>query len=343
MSSRGQAAVDFARSTTVLALVCSMLTCCVLIGCTSKSNAQMSTVDLQLDLKTPFRFVAYGDTRFHDPKDTEAANPPVRIALVQAIADVNPAFICFTGDIVYNGNDADDWKVWDSETSVFRDKKIPVYPALGNHDLHGKTEVALSNYFQRFPDLKNSRYYSVRAANTLILVIDSSLDEISGPQGQWLADKLDHVPSDVDFAFVMDHHPPYTSSSDEKKLGGGRSARTTEQALAKSLEARQPHASYRIVVFSGHVHNYERHEHGGVTYFVSGGGAAHAYPIERAADDPFQSKEVNYHYLLVEVDQKQLKVTMNRLDLTTGKAVWTQPDSVKITVPAAAAAQAAGR
>ena len=64
-------------------------------------------------------------------------------------------------------------------------------------------------------------------------------------------------------------------------------------------------------------------------------------PLSARADDPFQSKEVNYHYLLVEVDQKQLKVTMNRLDLTTGKAVWTQPDSVKITVPAAAAAQAA--
>lgn len=28
--------------------------------------------------------------------------------------------------------------------------------------------------------------------------------------------------------------------------------------------------------------NCERHEHAGVTYFVSGGGAAHAYPIERA-------------------------------------------------------------
>jgi hypothetical protein len=32
-----------------------------------------------------------------------------------------------------------------------------------------------------------------------------------------------------------------------------------------------------------------------------------------------------------------LKITMNRLDLTSGKPVWTQPDWVKITVPAAAA------
>jgi len=337
-----QSAVDLLRSTTLLALACCMLTCCILIGCTSKSSAQTSTVDLRLDVKTPFRFVAYGDTRFHDPKDTEAANPPVRVALVQAIADVNPAFICFTGDIVLNGNDADDWKVWDSETSPFRDKKIPVYPALGNHDLHGKEEVALGNYFQRFPELNNSRYYSLRAANALVLVLDSSLDEDSGPQGQWLADKLNHVPADVDFVFLMFHHPPYTSSSDDRKYGGGHSARPHEQALAKILQDRQAHARFRIVVFSGHVHNYERHEHGGVTYFVSGGGAAHAYPIERAADDPFQSKEVNYHYLLVEVDQKQLKVTMNRLDLTSGKAVWTQPDSVKISVAAAAAAHAAG-
>jgi Icc-related predicted phosphoesterase len=318
------------------------LASCALIGCTSKSNAQTSAVDLQIDVKTPFQFVAYGDTRFHDPKDTDAANPPVRVALVQAIAQVNPAFICFTGDIVYNGYDVNDWKVWDSETSIWRDKKIPVYPALGNHDLHGKEEVALGNYFQHFPDLKNSRYYSVRAANTLFLVLDSALDEVSGPQGQWLADKLDHVPADVDFVFVMDHHPPYTSSSDMKMLGGGHSARGSEKALAKMLEERQAHARFRMVMFSGHVHNYERHEHGGITYFVSGGGAAHAYPIERAADDPFQSKEINYHYLLVEVDHQQLKITMNRIDLTSGKPVWTQPDTLKISVPVAAAAQTAG-
>jgi hypothetical protein len=47
---------------------------------------------------------------------------------------------------------------------------------------------------------------------------------------------------------------------------------------------------------------------------------------------------VNYHYLLVQVDQKQLAITMNRVDLTTGKAVWTQPDSVKISAAAQAVA-----
>lgn len=299
-------------------------------GCSRKSGSEPPVAELRAKVETPFRFVAYGDTRFHDPQDTEPANPAVRMALVQAIAQIHPDFICFTGDIVYNGYDANDWKIWDSETSIWRKEKIPVYPSLGNHDLHGDPRTALANYFERFPDLKDSRYYSVRAANALILVLDSSLDETSGPQGTWLSDKLGHVPKDVNFVFLMFHHPPYTSSSDEKKFGGGHSARTKEQDLAKVLEARQAQAPFRIVVFNGHVHNYERHEHGGIVYFVTGGGGAHAYPIERAADDLFQSKEVNYHYLMIEVRDSQLSVAMNRLDLSSGKAIWSQPDSVVI-------------
>ena len=319
----------------------------VLLGCTActRSHSQMQApetqpVALQLQISTPFSFVAYGDSRFHDPTDTEAANPAVRQALVKAIAEVNPAFISFGGDIVYNGDDVDDWKVWDHETSIWREKKIPVYPALGNHDLHGNENVALANYFQRFPDLKKSRYYSVSAANTLMLVLDSSLDETSGPQGQWLKQALDTLPREVDFVFIVLHHPPYTSSSDEKKFGGGHSSRNPEHLLAEMLEARRQHSSAHFVVFSGHVHNYERHEHGGVNYFVLGGAGAHAYPIERAAADPFQSKEINYHYLLVEVDHHHLKATMNRLDLSSGKAVWTQPDSLEITAVSAVSARA---
>jgi hypothetical protein len=76
----------------------------------------------------------------------------------------------------------------------------------------------------------------------------------------------------------------YTGSSDEKKFGGGHSSRSPEHMLAQMLEDRQAHARARFVVFSGHVLNYERHEHGGVTYFVTGGGGAHAYPIERTPE-----------------------------------------------------------
>src|SRR5277367_6303845 len=101
------------------------------------SSAQTQPVELHPKISVPFRFVAYGDTRFTDPNNTEAANPAARQALVQAIADAHPAFISMGGDVVYKGDDLNDWKVWDKETAVWRAEKIPVYPALGNHDLYG--------------------------------------------------------------------------------------------------------------------------------------------------------------------------------------------------------------
>jgi acid phosphatase type 7 len=312
----------------------------LLVSCAvSALFAQTQPVELQPQISLPFRFVAYGDTRFTDPKNTEASNASVRQTLVQAIADAHPTFISIGGDISYNGHDADDWKVWDKETAVWREKKIPVYPALGNHDLHGDQKIALANYFQRFPELQNNRYYSARAANTLLLMLDSSFDEVSGPQGEWLVHKLDTLPAEVDFVCLVLHHPPYTSSSDHV-FGGGHTARHPEQALAQMLEERQQNTRARFVVIAGHVHNYERHEHGGVTYFVTGGGGAHPYLISREPGDPLFGKAVNYHYLLVEVDRGKMKITMNRLELANGKASWTTPDSVEIAAPAATPAKA---
>jgi Icc-related predicted phosphoesterase len=290
---------------------------------------------LELNVPPVFCFVALGDTRFHDPSDTAPSNPAIRHALVSAIDKQNPSFISIGGDIVYVGESPKDWQVWDTETAVWREHGIPVYPALGNHDLKGNTQTALANYFTRFPELERSRFYSVRMANALVLVLDSSLEELSGAEGDWLRSELEHLSAYVDFVFLVFHHPSYTSSSDAKTYGGGHAARDSEQALARFLESRQQLARARFIVFNGHVHNYERHERGGITYFVTGGGGAPAYPILRRPDDPYQDPGVNYHFLLVQVDHNRLTVTMHKVELEGAKEVWTQPDSLSITAPAA--------
>ena len=303
----------------------------------SKLNEQPAAtanhVALDLNTSSEFAFVAFGDTRFHDPADTEPANPAVRQALVGAIDKEHPAFISIGGDIVYTGENAKDWQVWDSETKVWLEHNIPVYPALGNHDLKGDEKTALGNYFARFPYLKGSRFYSVRMGNCLMLVLDSALEELSGPQGDWLRSQLDGLPADVDFVFFVFHHPPYSSSSDEKAYGGGHSARSREQSLAKFLEERQQHTRARFVVFNGHVHNYERNEHGGISYFVTGGGGAHAYPITRQPGDAYKDPGINYHFLLIEVNHNRVTVTMNKLEFKDGKPVWSKPDAVTINAP----------
>src|SRR5262249_41029383 len=148
-------------------------------------------------------------------------------------------FITFGGDIAYNGDKADDWKGYDQETALWRERGIPVYPALGNHDLHGDVSIALGNYFARFTKLRQNRFYSAQAATSLMLTLDSALDELTGAQGEWLQHQFKHIPSSADFVFIVMHHPPYTSSSDDKSLGGGHSARPAEQRLAAYLEEQQ--------------------------------------------------------------------------------------------------------
>jgi hypothetical protein len=68
---------------------------------------------------------------------------------------------------------------------------------------------------------------------------------------------------------------------------------------------------------------------------VTGGGGAHAYPIERKPEDPYQSKEINYHYIDVLVQPGKMTATMNRLELKNGAPSWTQPDKVTIEAPKA--------
>src|SRR5438874_1550864 len=80
--------------------------------------AQNQPVELTAQVGSTFRFAFLGDTRFTNPKDTRDSNATVRQTLVQAIADARPAFVSIGGDIVYHGDDANDWKTWDVETAI---------------------------------------------------------------------------------------------------------------------------------------------------------------------------------------------------------------------------------
>ena len=124
--------------------------------------AQSRALEINAGVRTPFRFVAYGDTRFTDPANTQDTNPQVRQELVRAIANAHPAFISFGGDIPLNGFSTDDWKVYDRETAVWRDLKIAVFPALGNHELRVMQKLAWKTISRASPRCK--RTASIRSA-----------------------------------------------------------------------------------------------------------------------------------------------------------------------------------
>jgi acid phosphatase type 7 len=154
--------------------------------------------------------------------------------------------------------------------------------------------------------------------NCFFIVLDSDYSLKSGKgQDGWLESQLAHLPVEADFVFVMTHHPSYTDSHDSM-FGGGHSARKQERELAARLEALQPNTRARIISVAGHVHNYERFEHAGVTYIVSGGGGATPYLFDRSPFDKFQGgNSINYNYVKFEIDGPHLKATMFRLDAAT--------------------------
>ena len=235
----------FPRTTAVL---CATAILFAVPGCTKKSSAQTAPVDLKLRCESARSVSSL--TATHDSTIRKTRKPRILrcdVALVEAIADVDPAFVCFTGDIVYNGNDTNDWKVWDRETSSWREKKITVYPALGNHDLHGE-ERALGNYFARFPELKDSRYYSVREPIRL-LVLDSSLRRNLRPARRLVDGETRPCPrrcgfrlSDVSSSALLE----FFRRTDVRR----RALRSLQGTGARhDARGRQAHAPYRMVVF----------------------------------------------------------------------------------------------
>jgi len=281
----------------------------------------------------PFTFVVFGDSRFTDPRDTRHSSAQVRQAEMERIAQERPEFVVITGDLVFKGDNARDWQVFDQETQPLRASGARLFPTLGNHDVGGDRAAALANYFRRFPELKERRWYSVRAGNLMLFALDSTADDGPGsPQWQWLENWLAALPPEVDFVLVVPHHPPYTRSTGHM-LGGGHSARTRETELARMLEERQAHMRPRILVFAGHVHNYERYQHGGVTYIVSGGGGATPYLFERSPQDFYHDPGPTYHVCSLTVKPGLLQFRMLKLEFAGHTPQWAVRDSFELKTP----------
>lgn len=293
------------------------------------SLAQTPAAALKIDVHPPYKFIAYGDIRFTNPADKKTSDPVRRKLLVNKIASEKPAFLLISGDLVAHGSDDRQWSIFDQETTPLRNAGFPIYPALGNHDLRGDLPVALKNYFQRFPYLQNSRYYSLRAGNVLILTLDSSLDHPGSEEMQWFDSEINSLPDGVEFVIVQLHHPPLTRSSDFPP-GHGHSPRRSEEEMASFIESRAAQSKAKFVVVAGHVHNYERYERNGVMYVVTGGGGATPYMIPREPNDAYKDPGPSYHYCRFEVSHGKLSMHMIKLEDDGKNANWQERDSFEI-------------
>ncbi len=282
------------------------------------------------DLSHPLRIIVYGDMRFTDPHETSATNPKVRRWLVNRIAAEKPDAVFLTGDVPWHGGQAGDYDEYRSETQIWRDARLHIYPALGNHEFGGgrSEQECLENWWNAFPELRGRRWYSVQLGSSVyVLNLDSNSSLLPGSeQIAWMQAQLASLPSTVRFVFFNLHHPPVVDV--QETLDASHNGRPNEQSLAEILAKAPEKSRLRFVVAAGHVHNYERFFQDGIVYLVSGGGGAKPYPIVRGPVDLYRDSGFpNYHYVRFVQDGNNLIGTMFRVadpDATT--PVWQEKD-----------------
>ena len=259
--------------------------------------------------------IAYGDMRFTDPTNVKSTDPRVRKWLVEKIAQEHPAAVLLNGDVPLAGNVVNDYAVYKEETKPWRDAQLHVYPALGNHEFHGPDpQQCLENWWNAFPEFRNRRWYSSQIGSRMYAIaLDSDTSLLpDSDQARWLTKQIEGLPKSVDFLIISLHHPPVADI--QKHLEVDHNPRPNEIALRDILSKLQAQSHAQFIVSAGHIHNYERHNVDGVIYFVSGGGAAHPYYVERTPDDLYQSNLFpNYHYIKFTLGSDGLKGVMYRI------------------------------
>ncbi len=287
----------------------------------------------------PIRIVAYGDTRFTDPSVTSGTNPRIRKWLAGRIAEEHPSAVLLTGDTPYIGNRNADWQEFENETTGWRADHAVVLPTMGNHEVYGDRQQGIANYLKYFPEIGKHLYYSALLGNVEVIALDcTSMGKSISAQSNWFNAQLDHMPAQVDFLMIL-YHLPWMADSQSRFLAGLPTKDTV--SLRDILEAHLAKLRARVVVFNGHIHNYERFERRGVEYVVTGGGGAEPYPLLfRGSADLYQDTAFPvYHYLTIDVHDRQLHAVMWKVqDPDAGTLAMVEKDQFTLTAPARKAA-----
>ena len=309
---------------------------------TTKPDPNPTFVLKQFSIGQPIRLIAYGDMRFTDPKITEGTNPRVRQWLAQKIGEEKPQALLVTGDMPYTGEKKADWEEYQRETSSWREGGFPVFPTMGNHEIYHDREKGIANYLDNYPMLERHRYYSAVLGSVEVLSLDMT-EPVSArsEQGRWFAAQLEHLPAQVEFLLIL-YHLPWVADTQSQLLASmpGKDALT----LRTVLEAHAAHMKAKALVFSGHIHNYERFERHGVEYVVTGGGGAVPYPILfRGRHDLYRGSGFPvYNYVTLEVKDHQLHGVMWKV-INPNAAKLNVEAKDSFTVKANPAAEVAGK
>ncbi len=316
------------------------------------------------DESTAVRFVALGDYGVGIRSDSESSRRQRRIAEVLdvLVADHGVRFVISLGDNIYqgergqvddeSGGEDDDWYSSYFQPYRYVLAKVPVYPAIGNHDTTdtegGDDRAQLEDNFhthERFGEAGSESsigpglFYRLRYGRDVELVcVDSSTADADEHVNRffqdpghrkWLEETFRGPPTRWRIPFS--HHPVYCAGPSH-----GNDAEMLETLVPLFCDG-----GVRLVL-AGHEHNFQVSVANGITYVVSGaGGNLREGQPEHFAEAMTSAWVGQSHLLLVDLDGEEARLTPvagllpdGSLHLMTSVAPSNQIICPPITVPA---------
>ena len=278
------------------------------------------------------RFVAMGDFGVGIRSDSESSRRQRRVSEVldRLVQEHDVRFVVSLGDNIYigeqglvdseSGGEDDDWYSSYFQPYRYAIARVPVFPAIGNHDTsetEGSDDRAqMEDNFhihERFRDEQDRAsvgpglFYRLRFGRDVELVCldtsaadeDQDVDRRFQDPGhlQWLRSTFHGDP--VRWRIPFSHHPAYCAGPSHQN----------DKAMLETLLPLFDAGGVRLVL-AGHEHNFQLSRADGRTYVVSGAGGKLREDVPDRFDD---AKTVAWaaqsHLLMVEVDGDEARLT----------------------------------
>jgi len=210
--------------------------------------------------------VALGDTQrtlFIEKLVGREQNEAQSLAIIDQVAQENPAFVVHLGDLVNDGESSTEWAYFDRLIAPLTTRQIGIKPVLGNHDAEPFAGLVPPEAQQRFPALGRTGWYAATYRELGLIWLNTNL---RGQQRKQQTTWFEHAMARFETqrlrgVLVFTHHPPYTN-------GEGRSG---HPYVVSAIVPRFLRSPLSVAMLSGHVHGYERFDTAGKAFIVSGG------------------------------------------------------------------------
>ena len=278
------------------------------------------------------RFIALGDYGVGICSDSESSRRQRRIAetLDRLVDDLGVRFVISLGDNIYrgeqgqvgdeSGGEDDDWYSSFFQPYRYVISRVPVYPAIGNHDTtdtEGSDDRAqMEDNFhthERFGQQQDRAsvgpglFYRLRYGRDVELVcIDTSMADADEHVDRFFQDpehlewlKSTFADDSVRWRIPFSHHPVYCAGP----------SHTNDTQMLEALVPLFEQGGVRLVL-AGHEHNFQLSEAAGRTYVVSGAGAKLREGVpQQFGEASTRAWSEQAHLLVVELDTAQARLT----------------------------------